>query len=77
VAESISVGQRVRILLDSDHWQNAGWVEGTVVKIEPYTRHRSFYWVQLDADTEAPAGRARLVSVLNPKKIEKIEPSQR
>jgi hypothetical protein len=71
------IGERVRVLLDTDLWQNAGWVEGRVVAIEPYSAHRSFYWVELDAESDAPPGsRARLVSVLNPKKIQKIEESR-
>lgn len=73
MAESISVGDRVRVLLDSDYWQNAGWVEGSVVRIEPYSEHRSFYWVQLEDDPLTPGGNTRLISVLNPKKIEKLQ----
>ena len=45
---------------------------GTVVRIDPYSHHRQFYWVELDLDVEAmQGGRTRLVSVFNPKNIKK------
>jgi hypothetical protein len=74
LAELFSVGDRVQVLLDSEFWNGAGWLEGTVVQIQPYSRHRSFYWVQLEEGTVAAAGgQIRLVSVLNPNKIRKSE----
>jgi hypothetical protein len=41
-----------------------------VVHIEPYSRHRSFYWVHLDAAAESMIG-MKMISVLNPKNIRK------
>lgn len=64
------VGDRVRILLESDTWGNMGWLEGRVVGMEPYSQHRCFYWVQLDVP---PPGAPRLISVLNPKKIQRVD----
>ncbi len=70
--EEIRVGDRVRVSLDSEYWRSEGWFEGTVVRIDPYSSHRQFYWVELDAEVEtAAAGRTRLVSVLNPARIVK------
>jgi hypothetical protein len=71
--ETIRVGDRVRILLDSGFWKSRGWFEGKVIKIEPYSEHRSFYWVELDQAVEAhPKGTTNMLSVFNPKKIERV-----
>ena len=70
--ETIHAGDRVKIFLDSKFWKSAGWFEGRVTRIEAYSQHRNFYWVELDTSAEATAGgRTRLVSVLNPKNIQK------
>ncbi len=70
--DAIRAGDRVKILLDSRFWKSRGWFEGRVVKIEPYSEHRDFYWVQLDQAVEAnPGGTTNLVSILNPKNIQK------
>ena len=59
--------------LFSKFWKNEGWFAGTVIRIEPYSQHRSFYWVELDDDVEALPGKGtKLISVLNPKNIKKI-----
>jgi hypothetical protein len=72
MADSFKISDRVQICLDATVWGSEGWFEGTVVRIDPYTQHRSFYWVELD---EAEAARSRiglrLISVLNPKNIRK------
>jgi hypothetical protein len=73
MAESIVVGDRVKIFLDSKFWKSEGWFEGTVLRIDPYSEHRSFYWVELDEDVVASIGTGtKLISVLNPKNIQKI-----
>ena len=70
--DKIQVGDRVRIFLDGKKWGAEGWYEGTVVRIDPYSQHRSFHWVELDADSTAALGRGiQLISVLNPKNIRK------
>jgi hypothetical protein len=72
VAESFQIGDRVQIFLESKVWGSEGWFDGRVVRIDPYTQHRSFYWVELDDEAEARLGkRAKLISVLNPKNIRK------
>lgn len=69
----LAIGDRVKIRLQGRFWKNPGWFEGTVRKIDPYSEHRSFYWVELDLDVEtAPGGRTNLVSVLNPKHIVRL-----
>jgi multidrug resistance efflux pump len=74
VTEPIRVGDRVRIHLDSKSWKAKGWFEGQVVRIEPYSTHRSFYWVKLAEDAMTfIGGDIGLISVLNPKKIQKME----
>ena len=74
MAESIRVGDRVKVFLDSDFWKSEGWFEGKVLRIDPYSEHRSFYWVELDENVAANLGTStKLISVLNPKNIQKIE----
>jgi hypothetical protein len=71
--EPIRIGDRVQIFLDSKTWPSEGWFNGTVVRIDPYSQHRSFYWVELDEESTAILGRGiRLISVLNPKRIRKV-----
>ena len=68
----VQVGDRVKIFLESKFWKSEGWFDGTVVRIDPYSEHRSFYWVELDIEVEsARGGRTNLVSVLNPARITK------
>jgi hypothetical protein len=78
--EEIQIGDRVQIFLDAKVWGSEGgdvapwrqWFDGTVVRIDPYTQHRSFFWVQLDDDSTAMLGKGNgLISVLNPKNIRK------
>jgi hypothetical protein len=72
MSEIYQIGDRVQIFLDSKVWASEGWFEGTVVRIDPYSQHRSFYWVQLDNEAEAMPGKGtKLISVLNPKNIRK------
>ena len=72
MADEIKIGDQVQVFLDSTFWKSEGWFDGTVVRIDPYSEHRSFYWVELNEDAEAMFGRGtRLISVLNPKNIRK------
>lgn len=71
MAENIQPGDRVKIHLDSKFGPNEGWFEGTVTRIDPYSEHRSFYWVQLDDEAQAILNIKQL-SVLNPKNIQKL-----
>jgi hypothetical protein len=68
--KDIKEGDNVQIYLDSKTWKSQGWFDGRVVRIEPYSQHRSFYWVELDEDAQAILGGGiKLISVLNPKNI--------
>jgi hypothetical protein len=64
MADDIQIGDRVQVFLKAEAGGIAGWRDGTVVRIDPYSAHRSFYWVELDAHKG-------LISVLNPKNIRK------
>ncbi len=72
MTEEFKIGDRVQIFLDAKVWGHAGWFDGAVVRIDPYTQHRNFYWVELSAEATALLGKeTRLISVLNPKNIRK------
>jgi hypothetical protein len=66
--EAIQIGDHVQIFLDA---KSEGWFEGTVIRIDPYSQHRSFYWVELGEDARAIIG-IRQISVFNPKNIQKL-----
>jgi multidrug resistance efflux pump len=68
--ESIRVGDKVKMYLDAKFGEKEGWYEGVVVRIDPYSEHRSFYWVELDEPAQAALG-IRQISVFNPKNIQK------
>lgn len=72
MSESIQVGDRVQIYLDSKFGDREGWYEGLVYKIDPYSEHRSFYWVELSPQARSILG-TRQISVINLKNIRKIE----
>jgi hypothetical protein len=73
MSESLQVGDRVQVFLDGKKWGMEGWYEGTVVRIDPYSEHRSFHWVELDGEAAAILGRGiKLISVLNPRNIRRI-----
>jgi len=69
--EAIQIGDRVKIYLDSKFGDKEGWYEGVVFKIDPYSDHRSFYWVELNTDAQATLG-TRQISVFNLKNIQKL-----
>ncbi|HSL30066.1 MAG TPA: hypothetical protein VK900_12770 [Anaerolineales bacterium] len=74
MAEEFQIGDRVQIFLNAAVWGSEGWFDGTVVRIDPYSEHRSFYWVRLDEEVAAMlAGGSGLISVLNPKNIRKLQ----
>jgi hypothetical protein len=69
----IKIGDRVEVHLNEKTWGNEGWFAGIVVRIEPYSEHRSFYWVELNEEGNALPGKGtKLISVLNPKNIRKV-----
>ncbi|HEX9330385.1 MAG TPA: hypothetical protein VF896_00780 [Anaerolineales bacterium] len=72
MTEEIKIGDHVQVFLDAKVWGREGWFNGIVVRIDPYTQHRSFYWVELNDESAALLGKGtRLISVLNPKNIRK------
>ena len=74
MAETFHVGDRVKVFLDSKFWKSEGWFEGTIVRIDPYSRHRQFYWVELDLEAEViQGGKTHLVSVFNLKNIQAVK----
>jgi len=73
MSDPIHAGDRVSVFLTSTFWKSEGWFDGKVVRIDPYSLHRSFYWVELDGDVETVPGRGtKLISVLNPRNIRKV-----
>ncbi len=68
ISETIQVGDKVRIYLDSKFGEKEGWYEGVVFKIDPYSEHRSFYWVELVEAAQSTLG-IKHISVFNPKNI--------
>lgn len=70
--QTIHIGDQVEIFLDSKFGQNEGWHKGTVVRIDPYSEHRNFYWVHLDAEAQSIL-KVRELSVFNPKNIRKMD----
>ncbi|MBE0671881.1 MAG: hypothetical protein IH588_14940 [Anaerolineales bacterium] len=71
MSDPIQIGDRVQIYLDSKFGEKEGWYEGKVFKIDPYSEHRSFYWVQLSAEAQLILG-MRQISVFNLKNIKKV-----
>lgn len=69
---AIQIGDHVKIQLDSKYGDKAGWYEGKVIKIDPYSEHRSFYWVELNPEAQLILN-IKQISVFNPKNIEKVE----
>jgi hypothetical protein len=72
MAEPFHIGDPVKVYLDSKFGMKEGWFEGEIVRIDPYSEHRSFYWVNLDEDAQTILG-IKLISIFNPKNIQKIE----
>jgi hypothetical protein len=72
--EMIRIGDRVQVHFDARFGEREGWYEGTVFKIDPYSDHRGFYWVDLDAAARTILG-IQQISVLNPKNIRKVDSS--
>ncbi len=71
---ALEVGERVQVFLDARYWRSQGWFAGTLVRIDPYSAHRRFHWVELDLDArDLMGGQTRLVSVLNPRHIQRLQ----
>ncbi|HRJ75193.1 MAG TPA: hypothetical protein PLX90_04300 [Anaerolineales bacterium] len=72
MTNEIKIGDQVRIHLDEKFGERAGWYEGKVIKIDPYSEHRSFYWVELNEESQIILG-MKQISIFNPKNIKKID----
>lgn len=73
MAEAYQVGDRVEIFLDEKFGDRSGWYAGTIFKIDPYSEHRSFYWVDLDVTAQpVTVTGTRQISVFNLKNIRKL-----
>jgi hypothetical protein len=72
MTNEIKIGNKVRIHLDEKFGEHAGWYEGKVIKVDPYSEHRSFYWVELNEEAQVILG-IKQISVFNLKNIEKID----
>jgi len=73
MADEIKIGDRVQIFLNAKNWGRDEWFSGKVIRIDPYSEHRSFYWVELDNDELITlSSRMKTISVFNPKNIRKI-----
>lgn len=68
MTEPLKVGERVEICLDSKFGEHAGWYSGVIARIDPYSEHRNFYWVQLDNDAQTIL-KTYEISVFNPRNI--------
>mgnify|MGYP000948678550 CR=1 FL=1 len=69
---ALRIGDRVEIRLESDFWADHGWFPGRIVRVEPYSGHRSFYWVELDRPVRSAQGQPVVsVSVFNPRNLRK------
>jgi hypothetical protein len=73
--DGLNIGDRVEIRLDSKFGEAEGWYGGTIFRIEPYSAHRSFYWVRLDEHARAVL-KVGEISVFNPKNIRKANQNQ-
>lgn len=71
MVEEIHIGDRVRVRMEAKGSRSEDWFEGKVVRIDPYSNHRSFYWVEFETDAQAILGISQ-ISVLNPKNIVKV-----
>jgi hypothetical protein len=70
--KNFQMGDRVEIYLDEKFGDKEGWYAGTIVKIDPYSEHRSFYWVNFDEEAVAIIN-VRQISVFNPRNIRKLK----
>jgi hypothetical protein len=70
--ENYQIGDRVEIFLDEKFGDKSGWYTGTIFKVDPYSEHRSFYWVNFDPEAQNSIG-MRQISVFNPKNIRKFK----
>lgn len=71
MTDTIIVGNQVKVYLGEKFGEKEGWYPGVVIKIDPYSEHRSFYWVELNAEAQDHLG-IQQISVFNINNIQKI-----
>lgn len=71
MTNAIQIGDKVEVRLDTKFGEMEGWYHGTVFRIEPYSEHRSFYWVKLEDDARAVL-KIGEISVFNLRNIRKV-----
>ncbi len=72
MAEKFQVGDQVEVYFDAKFGDKEGWHAGVIFKIDPYSEHRSFYWVRFEAGARVILGMSQ-ISVFNPRNIRKIK----
>lgn len=70
MADDFQIGDQVEVYLDDKFGGKTGWYAGAIFRIDPYSEHRSFYWINFDAQAQAVTG-TRQISVFNLKNIRK------
>jgi hypothetical protein len=71
MVEEFQIGDDVKVSLNSELEDAKNWFKGKVFKIDPYSNHRHFYWIELDPAAEEILG-IKVISVLNPKNIQRL-----
>jgi len=74
MSNQFNIGEHVQIRLPKQLDGTDNWLSGTIVRIEPYSEHRSFHWVKLDEEARVRTG-IREISVFNPRHIRKSNPT--
>ncbi len=72
MTEAFQVGDQVEVYLDAKFGEKEGWYAGTIFQIDPYSEHRSFYWVRFNEAAQTALGLSQ-ISVFNLKNIRKPE----
>jgi hypothetical protein len=72
MAEIFQIGDRVEVYLDAKFGDQTDWHAGTIFRIDPYSEHRSFYWVRFDEEVAEVLGMLQ-ISVFNPKNIRRSQ----
>ncbi len=66
------IGDQVEVYLDAKFGEKEGWYVGQIFRVDPYSEHRSFYWVKFEEAAQITLGLSQ-ISVFNPKNIRKLE----
>ena len=72
MTDTYQIDDQVEVYLDARFGEKEGWYAGQIFRIDPYSEHRSFYWVRFNDKVQALLGLSQ-ISVFNPKNIRKLE----